>query len=198
MKQAGMAFCLLLFLLSCLGGCSAPGKKEASTVIVFKHGKMAGSSDLFRLLLDRFEAATPGIRVKDETLPSSTDEQHQFYVINLEGRSSDFDALSIDVIWVPEFARAGWLRILDGLLPPDVTVLSEKPRQVLEAEVLLTEPAGSFDWVDCLWKGFRILGMTRPGAGFEPGSRVYISFRPDRVHLFDTRSGQRVEQQAHQ
>jgi multiple sugar transport system substrate-binding protein len=109
----------LLFLL-CLGGCSATHeKKEGPAVIVFKHGKMAGSSDLFRRLFDRFEARNPGIKVKDEALPSSTDEQHQFYVINLEGRSPDFDVLSMDVIWVPEFARAGWLKKLDSLLPAE-------------------------------------------------------------------------------
>jgi len=52
-------------------------------------------------------------------LPASTDEQHQFYVINLEGRSPDFDVISMDVIWVPEFARAGWLKNLSNLLPED-------------------------------------------------------------------------------
>ena len=70
----------------------------------------------FRELLDRFEHENPGIRVKDETLPASTDEQHQFYAINLEGKSADFDVLSMDVIWVPEFARAGWLRDVSPLL----------------------------------------------------------------------------------
>lgn len=91
------------------------GKNEA--VLVFKHGKIAGDPELFRQLLVRFEKENPDIKVKDETLPASTDEQHQFYVINLEGKSSDFDVLSMDVIWVPEFARAGWLRDISHLLP---------------------------------------------------------------------------------
>jgi multiple sugar transport system substrate-binding protein len=63
-------------------------------------------------LLDRFEKENLGIKLKDETLPASTDEQHQFYVINLERRSPDFDVLSMDVIWVSEFAIAGWVRDL--------------------------------------------------------------------------------------
>ncbi|NOY40156.1 MAG: extracellular solute-binding protein [Nitrospirae bacterium] len=100
---------LLLLLLPLLAGCVS--KKEPSqdgvTTIVFKHGKIAGDPALFRKLIDRFEALNPDIKVKDETLPASTDEQHQFYVINLEGKSSDFDVLSMDVIWVPEFARTG-------------------------------------------------------------------------------------------
>ncbi len=88
-------------------------------ILVFKHGKIAGDPEPFKRLLERFELKNPGIKVKDETLPASTDEQHQFYVINLEGKSSDFDVLSMDVIWVQEFARAGWLRELSHLLPEE-------------------------------------------------------------------------------
>ncbi len=112
---------LLLLLLPLFAGCVS--KKEPSgdgvTTIVFKHGKIAGDPALFRQLIDRFEVRNPDIKVKDETLPASTDEQHQFYVINLEGKSSDFDVLSMDVIWVPEFARTGWLGDLSTLLPAD-------------------------------------------------------------------------------
>ncbi len=85
---------------------------------MFKHGKVPGDPAAFRRLLDRFEREHPGIRVRDETLPSNTDEQHQFYAVNLESRSRDFDVFSLDVIWVPEFARAGWLRDVEHLFPP--------------------------------------------------------------------------------
>jgi multiple sugar transport system substrate-binding protein len=109
---------LALALFSLSGGCTSSGRDEsAAGVVVFKHGKIAGDPAAFRRLLDRFEREHPGITVRDETLPSSTDEQHQFYVINLEGGSRDFDVLSMDVIWVPEFARAGWLTDLGGMLP---------------------------------------------------------------------------------
>ena len=105
----------LLIVLLC--ACTAREVEEKGIItVVFKHGKIAGDPEPFRRLLDQFERKT-GIKVKDETLPASTDEQHQFYVINLEGKSSDFDVLSMDVIWVPEFARAGWLSDLSGLLP---------------------------------------------------------------------------------
>lgn len=92
----------------------SPG--DAGVLLVFKHGKLLGESERFKALLRDFEEKNPGIRVRDELLPASTDEQHQFYVINLEGRSDDFDVLSMDVIWVPEFARAGWLRESGHLL----------------------------------------------------------------------------------
>ncbi len=56
--------------------------------------------------------------MKSESLPWSTDEQHQFYVINLDGGGPAFDVMMLDVIWVPEFARAGWLLDLTASLPP--------------------------------------------------------------------------------
>ncbi len=40
-------------------------------------------------LVAAFEARHPGIRVKTEALGSSSDEQHQFFVINLEGSLRD-------------------------------------------------------------------------------------------------------------
>lgn len=109
---------LCILLSSLIIGC-AQGDKKNEAVIVFKHGKIAGELEPFERLLKRFEDENPGIKVRDEILPASTDEQHQFYVINLEGKSSDFDVLSMDVIWVPEFARAGWLRDITHLLPDD-------------------------------------------------------------------------------
>jgi multiple sugar transport system substrate-binding protein len=107
----------MVLLLLCMAGCvQADREPWSGTVLVFKHGKIAGNYALFRKLLDAFEAKNPGIKIHDETLPASTDEQHQFYSINLEGRSADFDVLSMDVIWVPEFARAGWLLDVSMLL----------------------------------------------------------------------------------
>lgn len=57
--------------------------------------------------------------MKSEALPWSADEQHQFYVINLEGGRPGFDVMMLDVIWVPEFARAGWLLDLSRRVPPE-------------------------------------------------------------------------------
>ena len=109
-----------LFLFSLIISCfQADKNNKGAIVIVFKHGKIAGDPVPFKKLLKRFEDENPGIIVKVEALPASTDEQHQFYVINLEGKSSDFDVLSMDVIWVPEFAKAGWLRDLSHLLSED-------------------------------------------------------------------------------
>jgi len=113
--QIAIVIYIVLFLSFSLTCCGQAGKSD-SALIVFKHGKIAGDPEPLRKLIAQFEKENPGVQVRDETLPASTDEQHQFYVINLEGKSSDFDVLSMDVIWVPEFARAGWLMDVSDLL----------------------------------------------------------------------------------
>ena len=107
-------------ILACLAGLSAASCAERpernEDVIVFKHGKTPGDHRLLRDLLDRFEAES-GIRVIDEILPSFSDVQHQYFITTLEGGGSDLDVISMDVIWVPEFSRAGWLLDLSERLP---------------------------------------------------------------------------------
>jgi multiple sugar transport system substrate-binding protein len=118
--KSALLISVVLFLLLLFFGCYQRDthlKDQDTVTLVFKHGKIAGSPELFKKLLEKFEVNNYQIKVRDETLPASTDEQHQFYVMNLESRSYDFDVFSMDIIWVPEFARAGWLRDLSHLLP---------------------------------------------------------------------------------
>lgn len=100
-----------------LGGCAA-GQESGPVTLVFKYARILGNADPLPGLLRQFEAAHPGVRVQGEALPWTSDDQHQFYVINLEGRSPGFDVMMLDCIWVPEFARAGWLLDLTGQLAP--------------------------------------------------------------------------------
>ena len=86
--------------------------------LVFKYARILGNADPLPTLLREFEAQHPGVRVKGEAMPWTSDDQHQFYVINLEGRSPGFDVLMLDCIWTPEFARAGWLLDLTPYLQP--------------------------------------------------------------------------------
>src|SRR6266852_3815053 len=109
-------------LLVLLAGCGERARADGPVTIVFKHARMFGDDPVPRLVA-AFEQRHPGVRVKTEALGSSSDEQHQFFVINLEGslgrgRGPGFDVMMLDVIWVPEFARAGWLLDLTPSLPP--------------------------------------------------------------------------------
>src|SRR5687767_778322 len=108
-----MRLVLILLLAACT---RSPPPESGRTRIVFKHGKLFSSAEPIGRLIDAFERENPAIDVVDEELPANTDEQHRFFVINLEAESSDFDVFALDVIWVPEFSRAGWVRPLDHLL----------------------------------------------------------------------------------
>jgi len=99
-----VALCLLA-----LPGCTGPREGEGPVTLVLKHAKILGPVDPIPRLLAEFEAEHPGVRVKAEALPWSSDEQRQFLVINLEGGRPGFDVMMLDCIWVPEFAKAGWL-----------------------------------------------------------------------------------------
>ena len=100
---------VVLATVVALGGCVERRDAAGSIRLVFKHAKILGPTDPIPDLLREFERRHPGVTVRSEPLTWTSDEQHQFYVINLEGASPTFDVLMIDVIWVPEFAQAGWL-----------------------------------------------------------------------------------------
>src|SRR5262245_42325935 len=98
-------------------GC-ADRKDGGSVTLVFKHAKILGPSDPVPRLLREFEALHPGVKVRSESLTWNSDEQHQFYAVNLEGGNAGLDVLMLDVVWVPEFAQAGWLLDLTRFLAP--------------------------------------------------------------------------------
>lgn len=104
----------LLFLTT---GCATePAASEDPVTIVFSHAKHPQAAYLTEII-HQFEAEHSHIRVLEQILPSSSDEQHQFYVINLQGGSADLDVLDMDIIWVPEFSRAGWLADITSRIP---------------------------------------------------------------------------------
>jgi multiple sugar transport system substrate-binding protein len=110
-------FIACLAAASLAAACGRRGPPAAATTVVFKHGKLFGDPDALHALIADFERANPGVAVLDETLPASSDEQHQFYAINLQAGSDAFDVFAADIIWVAGFARAGWVRPLDHVLP---------------------------------------------------------------------------------
>ncbi|HZS11860.1 MAG TPA: hypothetical protein VFA38_06395, partial [Nitrospirales bacterium] len=64
-----------------MSGCSA--QEQHGEVLVFKHGRLAGPPVAMREILAGFEARHPGVSVVEELLPASTDQQHQYFAINL-------------------------------------------------------------------------------------------------------------------
>src|SRR6267143_579563 len=108
---------LLVVVAALAAGCAGGPAESGPVTLVFKHAKILGPSDPVPGLLREFEKRHPGVRVQAESLSWNSDDQHQFFVINLEGRGATFDVMMLDVVWVAEFARAGWLLDLSPWVP---------------------------------------------------------------------------------
>jgi len=126
---------ILIISVCTLSGCGRQDVEQphdsgsSFTTIVFKHQRIPKGEHLSELLR-QFEKEHPTIRVKEETLPSSSDGMHQFYVMNLESASPEFDVFTVDVIWVQEFVRAGWLQDLTPYFSPEeINTFLPAPRQ---------------------------------------------------------------------
>jgi multiple sugar transport system substrate-binding protein len=88
--------------------------------LVFQHQPFLGDPAPLRRLFSDFERENEGIVVAAELLPSAPGAVHQYYLTALEGGTRDFDVFILDVIWVAEFARAGWIAELSSTFPPSV------------------------------------------------------------------------------
>jgi len=105
-------------LLLCAAACSrtrAPA--DAPLTVVFRHQPLWADPAAFQTFLARFHGENPGVQVRAETLPNGSDIAREMFVSALEGGADDFDVFAIDVIWAPEFARAGWLADLSAFFP---------------------------------------------------------------------------------
>jgi len=91
---------------------------RARDAVVFKHQPLWGDPAPFHAMVADFERAT-GVRVITEVLPNASDALHQYLLTTLEGNVADFDVLVVDVVWVAELARAGWIADLSHAFPPE-------------------------------------------------------------------------------
>ncbi len=102
-------------VLTLMNSCVRPDPAENSLpTIHYYQFSLPNFNKTFSVLQKSFQKIHPGIRVRVHTLPTSTDEQHQFYLTHLSSRgTSRIDVFAIDVIWMAELARAGLLMPLD-------------------------------------------------------------------------------------
>jgi multiple sugar transport system substrate-binding protein len=91
---------------------------RGETSLVLRYQPLGADPAPLRELVAAFERANPGVRVELQVIPNASDLAHQLLVTALGARSRDLDAFVLDVIWVAEFARAGWLADLSEVLPP--------------------------------------------------------------------------------
>jgi multiple sugar transport system substrate-binding protein len=85
--------------------------------ITFATGKLDTGSYLPGLLA-QWNSAHPRQRVTLIPLPDEADDQHAQMVANLQTKSTEYDVMSLDVVWTAEFAANGWIVPLSPKLFP--------------------------------------------------------------------------------
>jgi multiple sugar transport system substrate-binding protein len=72
--------------------------------------------DVVRPLLDRYQAANPGVTVELEVGGATSDLQQQYLTTVLTAQDPAIDVLLIDVVRQAQYAAAGWAEPLDAYL----------------------------------------------------------------------------------
>lgn len=111
-----MALRALAFLLALIfmGGCASE-KTGGPVELTFITGFDASGTNEY--LIKTFNERHPGIRVKLQVMPMSSDTQHNQYATYLISEDSTIDIYTLDVVWPAEFGSAGWALPLDAFLP---------------------------------------------------------------------------------
>jgi multiple sugar transport system substrate-binding protein len=115
MWRMGHAARLALLLVAFLT--TACGRDDTLPRLTFSGSALGPEGEVVRRQLVRFADGHPGVRVELQVTPDSADQRHQLYVQWLNARAESPDVLQLDVIWVAEFAAAGWVLPLDRFGP---------------------------------------------------------------------------------
>ncbi|MFJ4028906.1 ABC transporter substrate-binding protein [Paenarthrobacter sp. NPDC089989] len=113
---------------SSTGGASgdAANNLDGRGPITYVQGK--DNSNVVRPLIDKWNAAHPDEKVTFKEQSDQADQQHDDLVQNFQAKNANYDVMSVDLIWVAEFAAKGWLQPLkdktaistDGMLESTV------------------------------------------------------------------------------
>lgn len=79
-----------------------------------------------------------------------------------------------------------------GIRPEEVWISSARSEDAIEVSVSLTEPAGSFNWIDVRWDDVKITGRSEVDADLSAGSRAFMKLPPEKIILFDAASGRAI------
>ncbi|MGH3780569.1 MAG: ABC transporter substrate-binding protein [Pseudonocardiaceae bacterium] len=121
-------------------GCTSAAGSASSAELAWATGGVNGADRDGALdVVARWHALYPnGPKVGVEPLPLSTNEQQELLGLELNAGLSNLDVLSLDVVWIPEFAQRGWLVDLHEL------------RSEIE-QVSLPGPVRAAVWNGTLW-----------------------------------------------
>lgn len=94
---------------------AAESKTEAaaSGPVTLKFGAQADSTPATQAVIDAFNSSQTKYKVEWEQFTNDSAQMHDQLLTSLSSGSSDYDVISLDVVWAGEFAAAGYLSPLD-------------------------------------------------------------------------------------
>lgn len=90
------------------GGSGGTAALEGTGPITWVQGKDFSGGKV-QARIDEWNAANPGEEVTLIELSSEADQQRQSFINNAQTKSDAYDVISVDVVWVAEFAANQWL-----------------------------------------------------------------------------------------
>jgi multiple sugar transport system substrate-binding protein len=109
----------LLAPLACRGSNERSRSGRGKIRLGFKHQPLGSNPAPLRELIAGYAKTHPEVDVISEALPNASDVAHQYFLTALEGGAQHFDVFVLDLIWTPEFARAGWIADLSTAFPSE-------------------------------------------------------------------------------
>ncbi|NCC63283.1 MAG: ABC transporter substrate-binding protein [Spirochaetia bacterium] len=118
---------LIVAVVLCLALIAVPvfaaGRQEQpakeNVTITFSFGLDPGGA--FEEIARVYSARTPGVTVQTLQLPPTPNQQFDRYVTTFASQDSNIDVLLMDIIWVAQFAAAGWIAPLEGQIDMQIT-----------------------------------------------------------------------------
>ena len=105
------------------GGGDAAAGLDGRGPITYVQGK--DNSNVVRPLIEKWNATHPNEQVTFKEQTDEADQQHDDLVQNFQAKNANYDVMSVDLIWVDEFAAKGWLQPLKDKMAIDTNGLLE-------------------------------------------------------------------------
>ncbi len=119
MKQ--IAVCAIAAAMAAsLAGCGGNGGTESTSgedsgdKITLRFSFDQGVGEPTQKIVDQFNESQDKIQVETVLLPQDTNQVHDDFVNKLASEDTSVDIMGLDVVYVAEFASAGWLMDLSG------------------------------------------------------------------------------------
>lgn len=121
-RRALSVFLVAFMVIVSLTGCGSGTKiasPSAAAPIEIKWATQADTTPATQQLIDEFNKSQSKYKVKWVQMTNDSGQMHDQFLTSLSSGSSEYDVLSMDVVWAGEFAGAGYLSPLDKNMNAD-------------------------------------------------------------------------------